>query len=376
MAAKSYIAQQSEAQMDRDQERERAKKLRVPSKLLVIFVRQLSIMLRSGIPVTYALDTLSNQPDSKVLSQVVARLSKMLGEGHKLSHAMSFYPGIFDQVFVSMVAIGEESGQLDVTLDRLAGWRERDYELVRMVKGALSYPCFILALTVTLTFFLFYAILPNFLRIFEEMKMGELPFPTKVTMALTKSAQNPGVWLVITAIGVAFYGLIREQWKSTEGRIRIFRLLHEIPIAGRLIRLTTVSRFAGAVETLMESGLGLQKTLRLGGKSSGSPIVEKASEEMVERVRDGEPISEYVMMRVDLFPGAFAQYIATGEETSQVSKMMGQAAKMMDEEVTYKVEALGATLEPFLLGMVAGIVAFVLLSIFVPLYNHIGAIGH
>ena len=362
--------------MDRDQERERAKKLKVPSKLLVIFVRQLSIMLRSGIPVTYALDTLSNQPDSKVLSQVVARLSKMLGEGHKLSHAMSFYPGIFDQVFVSMVAIGEESGQLDVTLDRLAGWRERDYELVRMVKGALSYPCFILALTVTLTFFLFYAILPNFLRIFEEMKMGELPFPTKVTMAITKSAQNPGVWLVITAIGVAFYGLIREQWKSNEGRIRIFRLLHEIPIAGRLIRLTTVSRFAGAVETLMESGLGLQKTLRLGGKSSGSPIVEKAAEEMVERVRDGEPISEYVMMRVDLFPGAFAQYIATGEETSQVSKMMGQAAKMMDEEVTYKVEALGATLEPFLLGMVAGIVAFVLLSIFVPLYNHIGAIGH
>lgn len=373
--SQSYISRRSELQMEREEERERARKLKVPSQILVIFVRQLSIMLRSGIPVTYALDTLSNQPESKVLSQVVARLSKMLGEGHKLSHAMGFYPGIFDQTFVSMVAIGEESGQLDVTLERLAGWKERDFELVRMVKGALSYPCFILALTMTLTFFLFYAILPNFLRIFEEMKVGELPFPTKVTMALTKSAQNPGVWLVVTAVGVAIYGFIREQMKTDAGRIRIFQVLHEIPIAGRLIRMTTVSRFAGAVETLLESGLGLQKTLRLGGKSSGSPIVEKASEEMIERVRDGEPLADYIMMRVDLFPGSFAQYVATGEETSQVSKMMGQASKMIDDEVTYKVEALGATLEPFLLGMVASIVAFVLLSIFIPLYNHIGQLG-
>ena len=203
----------------------------------------------------------------------------------------------------------------------------------------------------------------------------ELPFPTRVTMMLTESAQNPGVWLVVTAISVAVYGLINEQMKTREGRIRIFTVLHEIPVAGRLIRLTCVSRFAGAVETLMESGLGLQKTLRLGGMSSGSPIIEAASEELVQRVSDGEPLSDYIMMRPDLFPVSFAQYVATGEETSQVSKMMGQAAKMIDEDVTYKVESLGATLEPFLLGMVAGIVAFVLLSIFIPLYNHIGQLG-
>jgi type II secretory pathway component PulF len=360
--------------MDRDKEREKAKKLRVPSKALVIFIRQLSIMLRSGIPVTYALDTLSNQPDSRVLGQVVARLSKMLGEGHKLSHAMSHFPGIFDQVFVAMVAIGEESGQLDVTLARLAGWRERDFELVRMVKGALSYPMFILGLTATLTFFLFYSILPNFLRIFEEMKV-ETPLITKITMGLTNAAQNPGVWLIVTAISVAVYGLLREQWKTEEGQIRIFSAIHATPIIGYLVRLTTVSRFAGAVQTLMDSGLGLQKTLRLGGLSSGSPIVAKASEELVQRVQDGEQLSEYIMMRVDLFPGSFAQYVATGEETSQVARMMGEAARMLDEEVGYKVEALGATLEPFLMGIVAGIVGFVLLSIFVPLYGHIGSLG-
>ncbi|MFA5505247.1 MAG: type II secretion system F family protein [Vulcanimicrobiota bacterium] len=370
--AKSFVARQSELQMDRDKERERAKKLRVPAKNLVIFIRQLSIMLRSGIPVTYALDTLSNQPESQVLGQVVARLSQMLGEGHKLSHAMAYFPGIFDQVFISMVAIGEESGQLDVTLDRLASWRERDYELVRMVKGALSYPCFILALTGTLTFFLFYSILPNFLNIFEEMKVPT-PVITKITMGITQAAQNPGVWLIATAVSVAIYGLFREQWKTEEGRIRIFTAVHEIPVAGHLVRLTTISRFAGAIETLLDSGLGLQKTLRLGGMSSGSPIVQKASEDLVERVKDGEQLSEYIMMRVDLFPGSFAQYVATGEETSQVSRMMGHAARMLDEEVSYKVEALGATLEPFLLGMVAGIVGFVLLSIFIPLYSHIGS---
>jgi len=360
--------------MEREQERERARKLKVPSKILVIFIRQLAIMLRSGIPVTYALDTLSNQPDSQVLAQVVARLSQMLGEGHKLSHAMSFYPRIFDQVFVAMVAIGEESGQLDVTLDRLAAWRERDFELVRMVKGALSYPMFILALTGVLTFFLFYSIMPNFIQIFEEMKV-ELPATTRITMALTEAVQNPGIWLISTAVGVAVYGLIREQWKTQEGQIRIFTILHQIPIAGELIRLTSVSRFAGATETLLESGLGLQKTLRLGGMSSGSPIMKKASEDLIDRVRDGETLSDYVLMRVDLFPTVFSQFVATGEETSKVSKMMGEAGRLLDEEVTYKVEGLSATLEPFLLGFVAFIVGFVLLSIFVPLYDHIGSLG-
>lgn len=331
-------------------------------------------MLRSGIPVTYALDTLSNQPESKVLGQVIARLSKMLGEGHKLSQAMSYYPGIFDQVFVSMVAIGEESGQLDTTLERLAGWRERDYELVRMVKGALSYPAFILALTGTLTFFLFYAILPNFLAIFEEMNV-ETPAITKITMGLTQAAQNPGVWLILTAVSVAIHGLLREQWKTEEGRVRLFTVIYAIPVAGYLVRLTTVSRFGSAIETLLESGLSLQKTLRLGGLSSGSPIVEQASRELVDCIRNGEALSDYIMMRTDLFPGSFAQFVATGEETSQLSKMMGEASRLLDEEVGYKVEALGATLEPFLLGLVAGIVGFVLLSIFVPLYSHIGSLG-
>lgn len=348
--------------------------MRIGLRDLVLFTRQFATMIRSGIPVTFALDTLSHQPENPTLGQVVARVSKMVGEGNKLSHAMSHFPGVFDPVFQAMVAIGEESGQLDNTLDRLAGWRERDYELTRQVKGALSYPLFILALTAVLTFFLFYSILPNFLEIFAQMKVP-LPIFTKVMIVVTNAAQNPGVWLVLTALGVALHGLIREQWKTETGRVRLFEALHQIPLAGYLLRITSVSRFAAAVETLMESGLGLQKTILLGGESSGNPILVVASRELVDRIKDGEPISDYIMSRVDLFPPAFGQYVATGEETSQLSRMMGQASRMLDEEVSYKVEALGAALEPFMLGMVAGIVGFVLLSIFTPLYAHIGSLG-
>jgi type IV pilus assembly protein PilC len=352
----------------------REKEVKIGLKDLVVFTRQFATMIRAGIPVTFALDTLSHQPENPNLGQVVARVSKMVGEGHKLSHAMSLFPGVFDSTFQAMVAIGEESGQLDSTLERLADWRERDYELTRQVKGALTYPLFILALTAVLTFFLFYSILPNFLDIFAQMKV-ELPIYTKVMVAITKASQNPGVWLVMTALGVAIHGLIREQWKSEAGRIRLFNAIHAIPLAGYLVQLTSVSRFAAAVETLMESGLGLQKTLLLGGESSGNPIVIVASRELVNRVKDGEPLSDYIMLRLDLFPPAFGQYVATGEETSQLSRMMGEASRLMDEEVSYKVEALGAALEPMMLGLVAGIVAFVLLSIFTPLYSHIGSLG-
>ncbi len=357
-----------------DKELERQRKLKVPLRDLVLFTRQFSTMLRSGIPVNFALDTLSHQPDNPVLSQVIARISKLIGEGHKLSHAMGQFPGIFDVGFVAMVSIGEETGQLDSTLERLADWRERDFELTRRVKGALSYPAFILALTSVLTFFLFYSILPNFLAIFQEMNI-ELPIFTRIMVWITQAFQNPGAWLVMTALGVALHGLFQDQWKKEEGRCRIFTMIHEIPLIGHLVKITTVSRFSGAVETLMESGLGLQKTLLLGGESSGSPLMKVASQELVERVKEGEQISEYIVFREDLFPPAFAQYVATGEETSKLAKMMGEASRMLDEEVNYKVEALGAALEPLLLAMVAGIVAFVLLSIFVPLYSHIGTLG-
>lgn len=350
------------------------KDIKVGSRHLVMFSRQFATMIRSGIPVTFALDTLSHQHDCPVLGQVVARVSKAVGEGCKLSFAMSQFPGVFDTVFQAMVAIGEETGQLDGTLERLAGWRERDYELTRQVKAALSYPMFILGLTGFLTFFLFYSILPNFLTIFNDMKIP-LPFFTKVMVAITNASQNPGVWLVATALGVAIHGLIREQWKTEEGRIRLFTFIHRVPLVGHLVQITAVARFSGAIETLMESGLGLQKTLILGGEGSGNPILKQASLELVERVKNGEALSDYIMLRVDLFPSAFGQYVATGEETSQLARMMGEASRMMDEEVNYKVEALGAALEPMLLGFVAGIVGFVLLSIFTPLYSHIGSLG-
>lgn len=352
----------------------REKEVKIGLKDLVLFTRQFATMIRSGIPVTFALDTLSHQPENPNLGQVIARVSKLVGEGHKLSHAMSQFPGVFDTTFQAMVAIGEESGQLDNTLERLAGWRERDYQLTRQVKGALSYPLFILSLTAVLTFFLFYSILPNFLEIFEQMKIP-LPIFTKVMVAVTKASQNPGVWLVMTALGVAIHGLIREQWKTEPGRLRLFNFVHEIPLAGQLVRITSVSRFAAAVETLMESGLGLQKTVILAGESSGNPIMIVASRELVDRIKDGEQMSDYILTRVDLFPPAFGQYVATGEETSQVSRMMGEASRMFDEEIGYKVDALGAALEPLMLGLVAGIVGFVLLSIFTPLYSHIGSLG-
>lgn len=352
----------------------REKEVRIGLRDLVLFTRQFATMIRAGIPVTFALDTLSHQPENPNLGQVIARVSKMVGEGHKLSHAMSHFPGCFDTTFQAMVAIGEESGQLDSTLERLATWRERDFELTRQVKGALSYPLFILALTGVLTFFLFYSILPNFLNIFEEMKV-DLPIFTKIMIAMTNASQNPGVWLVVTALGVAIHGAIREQWKTETGRIRLFNMIHQIPLAGYLVRITSVSRFAAAVETLMESGLGLQKTILLGGESSGNPIIVSASRELVECVKEGDPLSDYIVMRTDLFPPAFGQYVATGEETSQLSRMMGEGSRMLDEEVSYKVEALGAALEPLMLAVVAFIVGFVLLSIFTPLYSHIGSLG-
>ncbi len=357
-----------------DSLKEQYSRVKVKPFTLVVFTRQLSIMLRNGVPVTYALDTLSHQDESPNFGEVVIGVARLMEEGHRMSHALSLFPKIFDASYISMVAIGEQTGALDSSLEKLANWRERDFDVTRKVKGALTYPCFVLGLAVCMTFFLFYSILPSFFDIFREMDVP-LPWITRFLIFLTDIMMNPGWWLMATVFTVYVVASIREMMKRPVGARRIFYFLYSIPFVGNLLKAATVARFAAAVTTMVDSGLELTKSFTLAGKASGSPLVEMVVDRVVQGIREGETLAEHFLNAPDIFPFAFGQFVVVGEETSRISTMMMKAANLYDEEVNYKIEALGAALEPILLFTVATGVGAVLLATFLPLYGYINSLG-
>ena len=348
--------------------------MRCAPVMLVLFTRQLATMLRSGVSLVDSLHTLADQPEDPNFAAVVEELAARISEGHNLSNSLHRFPRVFSDVYVAMVTIGENTGNLDEALERLAVWKEDDYKLFQKVKGALTYPAFVLSLTLFLTLTLFYTVLPGFLDIFREMKI-ELPLMTRILIQLTDAVENPGIWVLGIAWLFAMVFWIRTLQQSRKGSAMIFNFLLGIPVLGGMLKQATVSRYAGSAAALLESGLDVSRTLRMAAVASGSPVLRADSDSFISAVEQGEQLSAYMIGRPDLYPESLTQMVLAGEESSSVGPMYERAAAYFEAEVGYRIDTLSAILEPLLLGVLAFIVGFIVIGILVPLYSYLGTLA-
>lgn len=349
-------------------------KVRCPANVVVLFTRQLATLLRSGFPIVQALDTLSFQEEFPNFGEVVATLSARLEQGHSFSSCLALFPRVFSKAYVSMVAIGERTGQLDGVLDRLAGWLEHDSQTFQRVKGAISYPLFVLALSVILGLVIFYTVLPGFVEILERMEV-ELPLLTRVIFAVTNAVKNPGAWLALVAAGTIFVLKLKDFNNSRKGALRLYRVARSVPVVGNILVFSSVSRYAAAVGALLGSGVDLITTLRLSAEASGSPLLKEDAEKMIQDVSSGLHLSEHMMMRPDIYPPTVSHLVVAGEEASDLPMMFERLAAYYDSELNYRLESFSAALEPILIVGVGGVVATVVLSIFQPMYGYLATLG-
>ena len=346
----------------------------VPTVNLIMFTRQFAIMLRSGVPLVPSLDTLSHQDDAPNFSTTIIEVARKVESGYRLSRALNDYPRVFDASYVSMVAVGEETGGLVNSLENLADWRERDFDVTRRVKKALTYPAFVVVVAAVMTLLMFYAVLPELFLVFEQMRI-ELPWITRCMMAVTETIKNPGSWLVMTTIVIYAVTAVREMLKTPATACRLFTYIYKVPLVGELVKFASTARFAGALSTMVASGLDLRKSLRLAGAASGSPLLERMAKKAVQGVIEGETLSEHFLAAPQVFPVAFGQFIMVGEETSRLEKMMSRVADLYNEEINYRIESLSAALEPLLLFVAASGAGAVLLATFLPLYSYLQNLG-
>lgn len=340
----------------------------VDRNVLVLFTRQMAIMLGTGVPITHALDTLSVQVDHPNFGEVVTTMAERIASGHSFSSSAAMFPKIFPKVYITMLAIGERTGAMDSALDRLADWLEKDLATFQKVKSALTYPGFVLGLTALLTAGLFYTVLPGFVGVFEDMG-SELPLITKMVLGLTKAARNPGIWL-LTLGGLASGIFILRQYMSTEsGAVAVAERALDLPVLGHMLSLASNARFSSGMATLLDSGQDLPRSLMMAAEASQNPVLVRDAKLLADGIMEGVPLSEQMQMMGKTYPPVLRQMIVAGEEASNLAVMFEKAAAFFAAEVDYRLEAVSAALEPLLLFLVGSVVGTIIMSIFIPLYG-------
>lgn len=338
---------------------------RIKSQDLIIVSRQLATLLSAGVPFTQTLTTIEKQAENPRLRDAIAEIRKDVESGSTFSDALSKHPKIFSKMYVSMIRAGETAGILDQVLNRLALLAEHDAETRARVKAAVRYPL-IVVVSICLAFiFLVSFVIPKFAAIFAQFKT-ELPLPTRILIWINHAVQN--YWyLIILGIG-GLIGAVLWYVRTPQGRWQWDRLKLKLPVFGILFQKVALSRFARVFAALQKSGLSMMMTLDISGEIVGNVVISRAVEEMRESLRAGKGIVR-PMESSNLFPPLVIQMVAVGEETGQLDVMLNKVSDYYDTDVEYTIKNLGSMIEPILLLFVGGMVLFLALGIFLPMWN-------
>jgi len=334
------------------------------------FTIQLAIMFRSGIPLIGALEALEEQAETDTMRSVVRGLIKSVSGGKALSQAMEEYPGVFSLLYVNMIRAGESAGVMEQILQRLGTFIKHDQEVVRNVRSALRYPMIVtgalgLAFIGAMIF-----IVPKFATMFQSKGM-DLPAPTVIMIAASEFLTQ--FWpLVIGGVFGAIFGL-KAFGKTEKGRFAIDGFKLKVPIFKEIFLKTNLARFAHMLETLSRGGIQIIKALETVERTVGNVVIGKEIANARAEVEKGVSLAA-ALGKSSYFPKMTVKMIAVGEKSGALDDMMSNVAAQYDTEVDAKIEGLSGAIEPLMTVFMGGMLLFMALGIFLPMWNMYGAV--
>jgi type IV pilus assembly protein PilC len=334
---------------------------------LVVFSRQLATMINAGLPIVRALYVLSEQTANPKLNDVVVAVRKDVEAGSSLSEALEKHPDVFSRLYVEMVKAGETGGILDGVLLRLADQLERDQDLRRKIRSALTYPTVVLIFAILAASFMLMFIVPVFAGLFQDLG-GTLPLPTRICMLISDILTSFWGVLVYAAMGLAVVMFLR--WKKSESGRKVWgRAVLRIPAKiGDVVKKATLARFARTLATLSAAGVPILQSIEITATSSGNWVVEKALLKSRDAIREGIPL--YKPLETEpVFPPMVTRMLAVGEETGDIDGMLTKIAEFYESEVDAAVKALTSIIEPLMVVVVGGIVGAIVISMYLPMFK-------
>ncbi len=356
-------AQEAKEQASREVSVRRVVLGRVSATDLAIMTRQFAVLVGAGIPLVESLGALVEQIDHEKLKRIVSDVRQRVNEGAALADALGAHPKTFTTLYVNMVRAGESSGALDVVLFRLADFTESQARLRSKIMGTMAYPAFMVVIGTGILGVLFGVVIPKIVKIFDDSQVV-LPWYTRALIAFTHLVS--GWWWAMLLVAVAIvWGFVR--WRATPaGRATWDRRVLTVPIFGRLIRIIAIGRFARTLSTLLKSGVPLLTAMDIVRNIVGNSRLAEVIEQARDAIREGESIAA-PLKRSGEFPPLVHHMIAVGERSGSLEEMLANVAKAYEDQVETTVSALTSLLEPLMIVAMGGAVAFIVLSVLMPI---------
>jgi len=338
---------------------------KVKSDELVIFTRQLTTLIESGIPIVNTLDILCQQTPNLYFKEVIAGVLKDLQEGTAFAQALEKHPKIFPEIYVSMVEAAETSGNLPQILERLAMFLEKMSALKKKVVASMVYPAIVIIMTTLATSFLVFKIVPTFAKLYESLGT-KLPFVTQILVDFADFAKG-NILLIAGFIGVVVF-FFKKYIKTPNGRRRFDRAMLKAPIVGDVVLKVCVAKFARTFATLVKSSVPITAALQIVGKTSGNKIIEEAVAGAEKAIQEGVPLSK-PLDESKAFPPMVVRMIAVGEQSGKLEMMLTKIAQFYEEQTDAAITALTSMIEPILIVFIGLVVGFIVVALFLPIIN-------
>lgn len=332
---------------------------------LVIFARQLTTIIESGIPLIQGLEVLHEQIEDANFKMIIAELKKDIAAGSSFHEALEKYPRAFSPLFVNMVKAGEASGTLDEILDKLASHLERIDSLTRKVKSAMAYPIIVSIFALIVTSCLLIFIVPVFADIYKDFG-SQLPPLTQAIINISDFARNYFIFIGI-AIGVLIF-FVSKYIQTRKGRRKFDRFKLRLPIFGPILHKVAISKFARTLATLIRSGVPIITALDIVKKATGNVLIEEAIDGIKDSISQGATIA-LPLTKSKLFPPLVVRMISIGEQTGELEKMLSKIADFYDDQVNAAIATITSLIEPILIVFLGIVVGTVVIAMFLPIFK-------
>jgi len=339
---------------------------RVKADELVMMTRNLGSMLKAGLTVTRALSVIERQSTNPKLKEVLKDITARINNGEQFFEALKEYPDVFSDLYVAMIKAGEESGNLAESLQTLSIQMERSSNLTKKIKGAMIYPAIVISVMIIIGILMMIYVMPQITSVFKSINM-DLPATTRFLISTSDFFANHTFLTLVIMAGTVF-GVI-SFFRSKTGRIASSWAVVRIPVVGTMAKETNSARTARTLSSLLNSGVDVIQAIEITEEVVQNVFYKQVLQEARTRVEKGTALSEIFIERTDLYPILVGEMIMVGEETGQISGMLGELAIFYETEVERKTKDLSTIIEPLLMVAIGAGVGFFALAMIAPIYS-------
>ncbi len=341
-------------------------KKNIASGDIAIFMRQMAVMMSSGVPLVQALEIVGRGHDNPSMGDMIMAIKANIEAGGSFAESLGKFPLYFDDLVVNLVDAGERSGTLEALLDKIATYKEKTEAIKKKVKKALTYPAAVVVVAFIVTGILLYFVVPQFQDLFQGFG-ADLPAFTQMVINLSAFVQEKW-WVIIMVVGGSFYALFEAKRRSATFRRFMDRALLKVPVVGDILYKSAVARFARTLSTMFAAGVPLVEAMDSVAKAAGNIVFTEAIMTMKDQVATGQQL-QLTMQQSGLFPNMATQMVAIGEESGALDAMCAKVADFYEAEVDSLVDSLSSLLEPMIMAVLGVLVGGLVVAMYLPIFK-------